>query len=100
MKFEINFGKILITLNKILREYGKDLKTRCGKIWEIRGIYFQERILDIFTKIENILRNILKNLEETWSILKKFTENFGRNFKLRRIFEIMLRHFDEILNQF
>ncbi len=44
------------------------------------GIYFQERLLEVLTKINDILWNF-------WEILKKFTENFTKQFKLWGIFE-------------
>ncbi len=35
-------------------------------------------------------KKLLENFEEIQSILRKFTENFGRDFKLEEIFEILL----------
>ncbi len=44
-----------------------------------RGIYFQERN---FYKNERYFMKYLEGIEDNWSILKKFADNFGGNYKL------------------
>ncbi len=56
---------------RIMKGREKHNAEKSGKL----GVYLQERIPEIFAKTKYILGNY-------WKILKTFTENFGRNFKL------------------